>query len=348
MRKKALPVLTLVWLMLYLAGCGGQKEVTVVVTPTPGLIAVPIIQTVVVTPTSAPTLAPIIQTVVVTPTPAPTLAPIIQTVVMTPTPGPTAPPVIQTVVVTATPGPTPTPIIQTIVVTATPEPTPTPTIVVPMSDEMSMPEAMPHLPELQEIGLIENYAANEYFPNNIVVLKDIPVRIYLTRIHREHVNLFTIDPFYSSTKVILPGKVGTIDFTPDQAGEFKIRNVGHGNQADLIVVETQQELMEHIAGRERQMYSIIHDVDEFRMFPDRLTVQKDIPVTIHNISLVAEHQVSIEPYYVAEEINVRPREIMRFEFTPDTVGEFTILHELHGFTGTLVVEEGMATLGTNP
>ncbi len=65
-----------------------------------------------------------------------------------------------------------------------------------------------------------------------------------------------------------------------------------------------------------------------------------MPVTIHNISLIAEHRVSIEPLYnAAEDLNVRPGEISRFEFTPDIAGEFTIEHELHGFTGRLMVEE---------
>ena len=189
---------------------------------------------------------------------------------------------------------------------------------------------------------IENYAANIYFPKNIVVLKDIPVKIYLTRLHREHVNKFTIAPFYESSEVILPGEIGIIEFVPDQLGEFKIHNVGHGNQADLIVVETQQESRDYIAGRGKQMYALIHDVDEFRIFPDRLVVQKDVPVTIHNIGLVAEHQVSIEPFEVPEAINVKPKEISRFEFMPHEVGVYTIKHELHGFTGTLVVEAGQS------
>ena len=46
--------------------------------------------------------------------------------------------------------------------------------------------------DIQEVSIIENYAANRFFPQNIVVLKDIPVRLYLTRLHREHVNRFTI------------------------------------------------------------------------------------------------------------------------------------------------------------
>ena len=196
------------------------------------------------------------------------------------------------------------------------------------------------MPEVQEIGLIENYAANQYFPRNIVVLKDVPVRIFLTRLHREHVNKFTIDPFYSSSEVILPGEIGVIEFVPDRVGEFKISNVGHGNEADLIVVETRQEAREYIEGRGRQMYALIHSVDDFRIYPESITVQSGIPVTIHNISLIAPHLVSIDPFQLPEEVNVKPGEISRFEFTPEESGTFTIRHELHGFTGSLIVGEG--------
>ena len=164
--------------------------------------------------------------------------------------------------------------------------------------------------------------------------------MYLTRLHREHVNRFSIQPFYESSAVILPGEIGIIEFLPDQIGEFKIRNVGHNFEATLVVVETEEEAQRLIADRGRQMYALIHSVDEFKIFPDSLTVQKDVPVTIHNISLIAEHRVSIEPLYnAAEDLNVRPGEISRFEFTPDIAGEFTIEHELHGFTGRLMVEE---------
>ena len=243
-------------------------------------------------------------------------------------------PIIHTVVVTATPGPTVTPIIQTVVVTPTPLPTRTPR---PTLEAMS--GMMPEMSLVQEISIIENYTATRFWPRNIVVIKDIPVRMYLTRLHRGHVNRFTTEPFFSSAEVILPGEVGIIEFTPNQLGEFKISNVGHGFDADLIVVETQAEANEHVANRGIQMYALIHDVDQFRLFPETIVVSKDIPVTIHNISLVAEHQVSIEPYEMGEQINVLPREITRFEFTPDAAGNFTILHKIHGFTGKLIVEE---------
>ena len=163
--------------------------------------------------------------------------------------------------------------------------------------------------------------------------------MYLTRLHREHVNKFTIAPFFSSSEVILPGEVGLIEFLPNQVGEFKIRNVGHNFEATLVVVKTKEEAKRRTLERGVQMYSFIHSLDDFRIFPDRLVLQKGIPVRLHNISLTAEHRVSFEPFHVPEDINVRPREISILEFTPDRTGEFTIRHEIHGFTGELVVEE---------
>ena len=91
---------------------------------------------------------------------------------------------------------------------------------------------------LQEFAIIENYAATRFFPKTIEVVKDVPVKLYPTKLHREHVNQFAIEPFYRSNNVILPGEIGLIEFVPDQVGEFKIRNVGHGFEATLVVVET--------------------------------------------------------------------------------------------------------------
>ena len=172
----------------------------------------------------------------------------------------------------------------------------------------------------------------------IVVLKDVPVRIYLTRLHREHVNKFSIEPFYRSSEVILPGEVGVIEFVADQVGEFEIRNVGHNFGAALIVVATKEEMSRYISARGRQMYALIHSIDDFRIFPDRLVVQEGVPVTVHNISLIAEHKVSFGPFHQPENINIKPKEITPIEFTPENPGEYKIRHELHGFTGELIVE----------
>ena len=218
-------------------------------------------------------------------------------------------------------------------------PTPSPTL-----DSMVMDESTPTPTEtaeasvIQEIGLIENYAATRFYPKWMVVVKDIPVRIYLTRLHREHVNEFTINPFYRSSDVILPGEIGVIDFVPDQVGEFFISNVGHRFEATLVVVETEEEAKRLSLERGRQMFSLIHSIDDFKIFPESLVIQNDLPTTIHNISLVAEHKVSFKPFHTPEDLNVRPKEISLVEFTPGTPGDYSIFHELHGITGQLIVE----------
>ena len=204
--------------------------------------------------------------------------------------------------------------------------------------DQGMDMTMANGDEVQELSIIENYAATRFFPQWMVVLKGVPVRMYLTRLHREHVNKFSIEPFYQSSAVILPGEVGLIEFTPNEAGEFKIRNVGHGFEATLAVVETIGEARRLVAERGRQMFSLIHSIDDFRIFPDHLVLQEGIPARIHNISLVGEHQVSFGPFEDPDDINVKPREISILDFTPGEPGEFTIRHELHGFTGHLIVE----------
>ncbi len=217
-------------------------------------------------------------------------------------------------------------------------------IPVPTHEPMAMgtpavtPQTSVAIPSIQEIGIIENYTATRFYPQNIVVLKDIPVRMYLTRLHREHVNRFTIAPFYSSSEVILPGEIGVIEFLPDQAGEFQIRNVGHNFEATLAVVETEEDRKEYIAARGRQMYALIHSVDDFQIFPSNLVIQEGIPTTIFNIGIITEHRVSFEPFHTPLGINVRARAITPIAFTPEETGEFTIHHELHGFTGQLIVQ----------
>ena len=193
---------------------------------------------------------------------------------------------------------------------------------------------------VQEFAIIENYAATRFYPREIVVLRGIPVRLYLTRLHREHVNRFTISPFFSSSRVILPGEIGLIEFLPDDLGEFKIRNVGHGFEATLVVVESKEEARQHFVDKGVQMFALIQSVNDARIFPEETFVVKDVPVKVFNISLTADHKVSIAPFYVADDINVIRREITSFDFTPDSTGEFTIRNEGQAFVGTLIVEEG--------
>ena len=117
-----------------------------------------------------------------------------------------------------------------------------------------------------------------------------------------------------------------------------MHNVGHGYQGDFIVVDTVEEA--RIRGVEGgvQEFSLIHDLRGGRVSPDRVVVQKGSPVKIYNASLNGDERVSIEPFYVPSELNIREGDITTFEFTPHLVGEFSIQYVNHEFTGTLVVE----------
>jgi hypothetical protein len=216
----------------------------------------------------------------------------------------------------------------------------TPTPVAGAAEVPSIPEAARQDLAVQEFAIIENYAATRFFPKEIVVLRGVPVKLYLTRLHREHVNQFAISPFYSSSEVILPGEIGLIEFLPDELGEFRIRNVGHGFEAKLVVVETMEDVRQHYVDKGVKMFALIQSVDESRIFPEVSFAVKDVPVKVFNISLTEDHQVSIAPFYVVDDINVRHGEITSFDFTPDSTGEFTIRSEMHELVGTLIVEEG--------
>ena len=189
----------------------------------------------------------------------------------------------------------------------------------------------------QEVATIENYAASRFFPDRIVVVKGMPLRMNMTRLHREHINKFTIEPFLSSTNFFPPGTIGVEQFIPDQTGEFKMYNVGHRYEADFIVVDTEDEIKRLIAEIGIQEFSLIHDLEGGRIVPDRIVVQQGITVRIYNTSLKGDEMVSIEPFLRSEEGSVKERAITIFEFTPDVVGEFAIRYEALVATATLEV-----------
>jgi heme/copper-type cytochrome/quinol oxidase subunit 2 len=210
--------------------------------------------------------------------------------------------------------------------TRTPQPTP----IAPGTET-------PTVRAVQELALLENYAATSFFPDPIVVLKGIPVKFYFTRLHREHVNKFTIEPFYRSSKVVLPGEVAILEFLPSRAGQLKIHNVGHGFEATLVVVEDEEEARTRQAEQPVQKVALIYRLDDAQIFPEQVVVEKGIPVKVYNIGLDAEHRVSVPPFYTAGAVNVGLREISTFEFTPDQTGTFTIRDEAYGLEATLIV-----------
>ena len=191
---------------------------------------------------------------------------------------------------------------------------------------------------VQEIATIEDYVASQFFPPRVVVLQDITVRLFVTRLHSEHVNKFSIEPFLNSTAFFALGTMGEEKFTADRSGEFKMENEGHGFQGDFIVVETPDDARRLATDTGLQQLSIIHDLEGGRMSPSRIEVFKDILVRVYNTSLKGSDRVSIDGLYVPEEDNVELGEITFFEFMPDTAGEFTIKYLNSKATGTLVVQ----------
>lgn len=228
----------------------------------------------------------------------------------------------QTPTPTSTPRPTPTP-------TSRPTPVSTPTVVAPTA-----------APGRQEFAEIENYRANQFYPESFVALKGIPFRLYITRLHREHVNRFTIEPFVRSTGFFAPGKMGFIEFTPDRAGKFRIRNEGHGYEASLDVVNSEDERRQLWARRGVQEFSLIHNFAESQVAPNRLVVQLNLPVRIYNTGLGGKDKVSIPPLYIPAATNVDQGKITVIEFTPTIAGEFPIVYEQHNLVAILVVQKG--------
>ena len=90
---------------------------------------------------------------------------------------------------------------------------------------------------VQRASIVENIYPGYFEPNEIVVRVGIPVELEVSTKHAEHVNQISIRPWVTSSAIVLPGRPITIRFTPDRVGEFPIRNVGHGFQAKLIVIE---------------------------------------------------------------------------------------------------------------
>ena len=221
---------------------------------------------------------------------------------------------------------------------STPTPTPAgdtkPTATTP-ADATSPPSEGP--PEVQDVATIENYSMGEFYPSTLVVIKDVPLNLYITRLFREHVNQFHILPFLPSTNFFSPGTMGVEKFTPDESGEFVMQNVGHGHQGRFIVVDTVEDAKSFWKKAGRQEFALIHDLDKGTISPDRVVVERGVPVRVYNISLRGKAKVSIEPFYTTAEVNVESL-VTTFEFTPDVSGEFVIRYEERDATGTLIVK----------
>lgn len=226
--------------------------------------------------------------------------------------------------------------------TATPTPLPQATARPTQSPAASATDALqaietPTTSVVQELALLENYAATSFFPDTTIVRQGVPVKLYFTRLHREHVNRFSIEPFFSTSDVVLPGEVAVFEFLPDQLGEYRILNEGHGFDSTLIVVADEQAEAAVWAQQRGQEVALIFSADASRIMPQQVTVQRDVPVTVYILALDREHQVSVPPFYSPSAANVSPMEIESFEFTATESGTYAIVDELTGLEVTLIV-----------
>jgi len=191
---------------------------------------------------------------------------------------------------------------------------------------------------VQELAEIENYAANRFYPDSFVAVRGVRVRLHITRLHQEHVNRFSIEPFVRSTAFFPPGTKGVIEFIPDRNGEFRIVNEGHLYEAALAVVGSPEELGARWANRGIQEFALIHDFYKSQVVPQRLVVQQGVPLKVYNTGLGGRDRVSIPPFYLPTVTNVEPVKITVFDFTPTMAGEFPIVYQGHKISGTLVVQ----------
>jgi len=199
---------------------------------------------------------------------------------------------------------------------------------------------------VHEVAVIQKLYS-DFFPDPIISPVDQPLRLMVTTDSREHINRLRILPFIASTDVVRVGEILTVEFTPQITGTFQIQNIGHGFTGDIIIVEDEEALVAKVIELGQQAVSLIHSNAQTQIFPSTIRVLRGIPLTLYNISLDDPHWVSIEPWVTApaptEQGNVLPRAVTTFEFTPDDTGSYVIQHSVHGFTGTLIVENPLKT-----
>lgn len=198
----------------------------------------------------------------------------------------------------------------------------------------------PMATSVHEVAVIQQLYSS-FFPDPVIAIVGQPLRLMFTTQAREHVNRLQVLPWINATDLIRVGEILSVEFTPEQTGNFLIRNIGHGFTGDLIIVEDAEALDDKVRELERQDVSLIHSAATSQIFPSSIRVLKDIPTNIYNISLDESHRVSILPWLLAPTSrvgNVVARSITTFQFVPTEAGRYDIHHTVHGFTGSLIVE----------
>ena len=202
-------------------------------------------------------------------------------------------------------------------------------------DEAAPQEDMAEV--VQELALIQRVFPAQYFPDPVVIQKGTPVKFYITTIQREHQNKVSVEPFFVTSEPVVPGKTRATLFTPEEAGEFTILNLGHGFTGKLFVMETVEQVLEKRAEKGFQEFSLLYGAEN--LYPQKISVQKDVPVKLYNIGLREEHLVSLDPFLEGAQTVIQ-NDVTTFEFVPDRLGTFALRDETFNLTAELVVELG--------
>lgn len=211
-------------------------------------------------------------------------------------------------------------------------PTQPPATAIPAATALAGPPS-----DFQTIAIIQELYEFRYLPDPLILQSNVPVELYAVTTASEHINQWRIGPFTQANNM-RPGQVFTFTFTPEQAGEFEVSNVGHGFGAGLIVAADCADLDRMQNEQGFQAFAVIHSPADGLLFPQTITVRLGLPVRLYHISVSGDHRVSIEAL-VPEAISVDSKAIAPMEFNPTEVGEFAILHMDDALTGRLVVEE---------
>jgi hypothetical protein len=190
---------------------------------------------------------------------------------------------------------------------------------------------------VQTIALIQELYEFRYLPDPLILQADVPVELYAVTTANEHINRWQIGPF-TQVANMRQGQVFTFSFTPEQAGEFQVSNVGHSFGAGLMVAADCAEVDRLHNEQGFQAFSVIHSPADGLLFPQTITVRLGLPVRLYHLSVSGDHRVSIETL-VPEAVSVGPKAIAQMEFNPTEVGEFTIRHSDDALIGRLVVQE---------
>lgn len=210
-------------------------------------------------------------------------------------------------------------------------PTLPPATAIPATTPPASPAA-----ELQTVALIQELYEFRYWPDPLIVQANVLLELYAVTTAREHINRWQIGPFEQVS--VMPGQVFTFAFTPEQAGEFQVFNVGHNFAGSLIVAADCAEAQRLRTEQGVQAFALIHSPADGRLFPDIITVRLGLPVRLYHMSVSGDHQVSVEAL-AAEAISVGPRGIAQMDFTPEQAGEFAIRHSDDALAGRLVARK---------